>query len=252
MTPRAQSETLGFVFVFALITLTVGSVYALGMPTLQTAQDAERTANMERAFEVLNDNVDDVVRKGAPSRATEIKLSGGSLSVTGETTITVAANDTGSPGRNATFSMTTRPISYSDGDGTTISYVAGAIVREDDGSAVMLSDPNWLVDDDRTVIPFVVTFPGTDRTSLGGRTTVLVLTEHRSSGLAGEFRTGPGSQAEVNVTVESPNAEAWGRFLEREGMTQVGDGPGDGDVTYRFTADALRVSRISIPTTLSG
>lgn len=249
---RAQSETLGFVFVFALITMTVGTVYALGVPGLQAVQEAERTNNMERAFEVLDDNVEDLVQNGAPSRATEVKLAGGSLSVDGQTTVRLNVTNTSEPLDNDTFSMTARPISYTEDDGTRISYSTGAILRSDDRSAIMLSRPNWLVDDRRTVIPFIVTFPTGSRTALGGERTVLILTERRSSGLAGAFTTGPGSQAEVNVTVESPNAAAWSRFLDRQGMTAIDGDGSDGTVTYQFTTDALYVPRTSIATRLSG
>lgn len=251
MNLRAQSETLGFIFVFALITLTVGTVYALGVPALQSAQDAERDNNMERAFEVLDDNIDDVARRDAPSRATEIKLAGGSISIIGDTTVRITATNTDDPSQNETFSMTARRISYNSGDGTTVSYANGAIIRSDDGNSVMRSGPDWIVADDRTVIPFIVTYSAEDRDSLGGRSTILILTERRSQGLAGQFDTGASSEAEVNVTVESPNAAAWGRYLEREGMSPVDPDPADGNVTYQFTTDTLYVSRTTLATTLS-
>ncbi|MFC7136780.1 hypothetical protein ACFQRB_10335 [Halobaculum litoreum] len=73
---RAQSDAIGFVLVFSLIVLTVGTVYAAGYPALQDLRSDEQLENMERAFEVLDDNVDDMAREGAPSRATEIKLNG--------------------------------------------------------------------------------------------------------------------------------------------------------------------------------
>jgi hypothetical protein len=249
VTLRAQSETLGFVFVFALITLTVGTVYALGVPALQGAQADERDNNMERAFEVLDDNIEDVARNGAPSRATEIKLAGGSISIVGETTVSVSVTDTTDSSINDTFSMTTRRISYNSGDGTTVSYSNGAIIRSDDGNAVMRSDPNWIVDDDRTVIPLIVVFGESERDSLGGETTILILTDRSSQGLAGQFDTG--NEAEVNVTVESSNAAAWAAFLEREGMDPVDADPTDGNVTYQFRTDTLHVSRTSLGTTLS-
>lgn len=251
MTARAQSETLGFVFVFALITLTVGAVYALGVPAIQDAQNAERDNNMVRAFEVLDDNVDDVARKGAPSRATEIKLAGGSVAIVGETTVTVRATNTSDPADNATYSMTTRRISYDSGDGTVVSYSNGAIVRSDDGNAVMRSDPDWLISENQSVIPFIVAFSATDVDSLGGDRTILLLTERRSQGMAGQFETAPGHEANVTVTVESSNAEAWERYLDEQGMDPIDADPADGDVTYNYTTKSLSVSRTTLETTLS-
>jgi len=62
---------MGFVFAFALVTASVGVVYTTGIGGLEDARENEQVTNAVRAFDVLHDNIEDVTREDAPSRATE-------------------------------------------------------------------------------------------------------------------------------------------------------------------------------------
>lgn len=240
---RAQTETLGFIFVFSLIVMTIGAVYAVGFPAMQDARDAEQTSNMERAFEVLDDNFDDIVYHGAPSRATEIKLSGGQLSVTDTTTIDVYVENTSNASRNTSFSASTRPIVYS-ADETEFALAFGAIIRSDRGNAVVRSRPNWIVDERRTVIPFLLTVQGGGQTSIGGSGTMLVVGRGRPPGITGSFEpNGSDARANVTVTISSERADAWGRYMDSRGMTPVDDDPADGNVSYQFETDSITLPK---------
>lgn len=242
---RAQSDAIGFVLVFSIIVLTVGTVYATGFGALQDLRAGEEMDNMERAFDVLDDNVDEMARDGAPSRATEIKLSGGTLSVDGSTTVTVRAVNTSDPADNATVSATTRPVAYTRGD-TSVALSFGAVLRSDGDAAVMRSGPGWIVDDDRALLPLVVTTRTGDRTALGGSSTVLLAGSVSSRTLAADLAAGPGSDVRVNVTVSSPRAAAWRRHLESVGMDAVDADAGDGEITYQFVVDRLTVTRTAL------
>lgn len=240
---RAQSNVLGFVFVFTIIVATIGIVYAVGLPVLQDVQSDERIDNMERAFEILDDNVEDVVYGGAPSRATEVRLTGGSLTVTESSTVTLSVQNTSNTSDNATYTATTRPIVFND-EGTTILTSFGAVIRSDGDAATMLARPEWLIEDDRAVVPFVVTAQGSGSSSVGGSLTLLVVTDAINRDAAGQFTTGPNSQANVTVTVESEYASAWKRYFEDGGLTAVDADASDGEITYRFHTDALYVPRV--------
>ncbi|SHH32041.1 DUF7289 family protein [Halobaculum gomorrense] len=242
---RAQSDAIGFVLVFSIIILTVGTVYATGFGALQDLRSDEQLDNMERAFDVLADNVDEMAHEGAPSRATEIKLTGGTLAVDGATTITMRAVNTSNSADNATVSATTRPISYTH-DSSTVALSFGAVLREDGDAAVMRSDPGWAIDDDHALVPLVVTTHSGDTTALGGRSTVLVAGTVRARRLVTDFDTGAGSQARVNLTVTSPRVEAWKRYLESAGLTELEGDTDDGQITYQFEVDRLTVTRTSV------
>jgi hypothetical protein len=240
---RGQAETLGFVFVFTLILLSVGLAAAIGLPGLQDLREDERTNNVERAFDVLSTNVEDIYRRGAPGRATEMKLAGGRLVVGNSTELNVSVRNTADAAENATFRMTARPLVYDDGDGTEIAYEHGATMRTERGGTVLLSDPRWLVDDRRIVVPFVTARQDGERRSIGG-STVRIATRRRSERLRGAFTTGtaPGDpDVNVTVTVTSPRAAAWQTYLVERGFTAVDDVPGDGAVIYVRHTDAVYV-----------
>lgn len=239
---RAQTETLGFIFVFSLIVMTIGAVYAVGFPAMQDARDAEQTSNMERAFEVLDDNFDDIVHHGAPSRATEIKLSGGQLSVTDTTTIDIYVENTTNASRNTSFSASTRPIVYA-ADDTEFALAFGAIIRSDRGDSVIRSRPNWIVDEKRTVIPFLLTVQGDGKSAIGGSGTMLVVGSGRPPGVAGSFEPNGSAKANVTVTVSSERADAWGRYMADQGMTPIDSDPSDGKVSYTFETDSITLPK---------
>ena len=241
---RAQSDAIGFVLVFSLIVLTVGTVYATGYPALQDLRTDEQLENMERAFDVLDDNVDDMARDGAPSRATEIKLNGGTLAVNGSTTVTVEAVD-GSTGANVTYNATSTPIVYST-DGTAVASTYGAVIRSDRGASVMREGPGWVIGDDHAMIPLVVVDRTGGRVALGGSSTVLVRTAVVGRGVAAELASDDGDDVTVNVTVSSPRADAWGRYFEAEGMTAVDADPSDDTVTYRFVVESVVVQQTAV------
>lgn len=249
---RAQSDAIGFVLVFSLIVLTVGTVYAAGYPALEEFRTGEQLENMERAFDVLDDNLADLARDGAPSRATEIKLNGGRLAVNGSTTVTVNATTT-DPVRGANFTVSDEgtPITYREGD-TTIVSAHGAVLRQDGDAAVMRSDPGWVIDDEHALIPLIVTDRTGDRVAFGGSSTVLVRGQVTGRGVAGEVVAAAGDDVTVTVTVASPRADAWGRYFEAEGFTAVDGDPADGEVTYRFEVDGVTVQQTTVSVELEG
>ena len=217
MNDRAVSETVGFVLAFVLVTATVGAVYATGVGGLYHAQRFEQVNNAERAFDVLADNIEDVHREGAPSRATELKLGGATLSYGDPVTIRVRVDDTNSSA-NEMYTMNAKPLVYSGIEDSKIVYLGGAVFRSEGGHAVMRREPGYVFDSHRVVVPFLITYPRGDARSLSGDSTALVVAYRRSAGIDGQFRTGTGSNVRVNVTVESPRAEAWKRYFERKGL----------------------------------
>lgn len=214
MDNRGQSELVGFVLVFGLVLLTISLVTATGFVGLQNAQDHERTNNAERAFTVLADNVEDVTRHGAPSRATEIQLADAKLSTEETESITISGERVSNASENFTYTYTVHPVVYDSGTGTEIAYSSGAVVRRDAESAVMLREPNVVFTDDAVVVPIVRTYPEGSE-AVGGSTTVRVRTRHADTEL---LRT---KEAEYNVTVEvtSTRADAWERYFASDPAT---------------------------------
>lgn len=254
MTDRAVSETLGFVMVFAIVVSTIGVVYATGFSGLQSAKDAEQLTNMERAFDVLDDNLEDLERGGAPSRATEVKLAGGTVRSLDAIEFTVATNGTGCggscPSLNTTNTINPHPIGYVEGDtdegDTEILYVAGAVLRRDGVGSVMLSAPEWITTPERVVIPHLLTYSG-DKRAFSGRATVLIVAERRGDPDIDErVVTDAGTGLVVNVSINSTRVGAWKRFLEDEGFEITVYRPSDDLVHGEFETERATLVRTDI------
>lgn len=249
MSDRGVSEVLGFVLVFALVTGTIAIVYATGISGLHDAQQAEKVENVERAFDVLADNVDDLHRTGAPSRGTEVKLAGGSVRVGDPVSVQIRAENSSDPLHNATYVQTVEPIVYEDDDGPSIVYVQGAVLRSQSEGATMLRDPDWIARSNRSVLPQINTYGGDG--GISGSGTVLIVTQAGSRTLQPPFTVDAGSTAVVNVTVTSPRAEAWERYFVDQGFDPVDSDPDDGDVTYQFETETLYVPKTSVEVTFN-
>jgi len=211
---RGVSEVLSFALVFAIITSSVALAFVLGFPALEGQRDAEQVTNAERAFDILADNMNDVYKRGAPSRVTEIKLSDSELAVVGQQRVnTTVVNGSGDTVGFAPTSY--RPIVYQS-DTTTLSYANGAVIREDRSAAVMKREPRLLFDEERTVLPTVQT-RSRGVQSIGGESTALVRSVRSVSEVQFALRDDPPYEVTYNVTAATEaRATAWERYLEAE------------------------------------
>jgi len=216
MDDRAVSEVVGYVLVFALVVTTIGVVFTTGFGALQDAQGAEQVNNVERAFDVLDANFQDMYRDGAPSRATEMRLVDGSLGFGESTTIDVSQD--GETIGNLTVSA--YPIEYESGDGTQIVYANGALIRAEGDGSVMLAEPNFILDDSHVVVSGMRTRPlSSSPTSIDRTGTVLIGGEH----LRTDSSTNESSDEPLNITIETQHVDAWEGYFREQEDRGVGD-----------------------------
>lgn len=211
---RAISEVLGFVFVFALILASVSLVSVVGFSDLDDAQAFEQSNNAERAFDVVADNMDDVLLRGAPSRATEIKLTDASLTVAEPITINITATDSSGTvdplKSNATYDP--RPIVYEGQSDTQIVYSAGAVFRDQREGGRIVRDPPFVLEDDRIHLPVALTQSQSVRSIGGGTVRLRAVTAERGLDI---FKTGtPYDTIEINIT--SPRYQLWETYLSEQ------------------------------------
>ena len=243
MTDRAVSEVVGFVLVFGLIVTTIGLVYASGIPALTDARDVERVNNAERAFDVLADNTEAVTQRGAPSRATEIKLADAQLRMDERERMEVTVDPAGAA---MTYSIGYRPIIYDSGTGTSIVYANGGVIRDQPRGNLMVREPDLRIDGNRSVIHFVETRRD-GRVNVGGSRTVLVRTEHVRSSPFGSHTDGPHT---VELRIMTSRTQAWTAYLES--FDAIGEGTCNGtegeEVICTFDTDELHipVTRIDV------
>ena len=214
---RAVSEVVGFVLVFALITSTVGVVYVVGFDGLEDARNAERLNNVERAFDVLADNVEDIHQEGAPSRATELKLADGQLALGPETHVNVSTDT------RVLTNQSIRPLVFSSDD-THIAYENGAVLRSQLGGAWMSQAPPFDLREVNGTKRLLFTVVDTNRqgtTGVGGDSTVLVRTVRDDGPNAVQVDTGVTSVVTISLETTTARAAVWRRyFLESEAISE--------------------------------
>lgn len=213
---RAVSEVLSFALVFAIITTSVALAFVLGFPALEDERNAERVTNAERAFDILADNMEDIYKRGAPSRVTEIKLSDAQLAVVEEqqVKVTVKFADNGTEAENQTSSY--RPIIYQSGE-SKLSYANGGIVRVDRESAIMKREPALLFEQDRTVLPTVQTRSRNVQSVGSSSTAILRATLSESEVLTERRDYSAGYTVTYEFTAATQRqAAVWEQYLEGE------------------------------------
>jgi hypothetical protein len=114
---RAVSETLGYILIFGIMISTITAATVFGFGGLEDRQAVEKVTNVERAFDVLADNFGDISRYEESSRATEIRLAGGTIRLADSVTVTVGQWDSGSFVTNETTTVTFQPLIYGTDSG---------------------------------------------------------------------------------------------------------------------------------------
>lgn len=232
---RGVSETVGFVLVFALVAMVITVTFTGGISALESAQEAERDANVERAFDVLYDNTAELHHDGVPSRATEIKLAGGSLAYSDHTEIRLENED------ETVAEIRSRPIVYAGHGDTTIVYEAGAVLRSDGGSSVMLNEPGFVFDE--TISVGLIDLSTAGRETVSGDVVVLLTAEQTSRTHEATIDEPEG----LALVIESDRADAWKRYFETAASDVVDEGGVDRNgrtVTVEINENA--VDRIDI------
>ncbi|GAB6878573.1 hypothetical protein JCM17823_08470 [Halorubrum gandharaense] len=237
---RAVSETVGFVLVFGLITTTIAVTFTMGLGGLDAAQTAERDNNVERAFDVLHDNLQDISRDGVPSRATELRLAGGQLTFGERHDVEAYYGD------DEVGSIYTRSLAYAGSGDTEIAYENGAVFRSDGDGSVMLNEPDLIVGD-TIVFSAVDVGIGSATRVVGGDRTVLVVAERGDRG--------PHVAKDETVTVTHNGTQypdAWERYYEDFDDDRVVDVERDGDeVVVTFDVDRFVFHETGVDVSLS-
>ncbi len=214
MSERAVSEVVSYVLVFSLVVSAVGVVSVSGLSTLQETRNDEQMENAQKAFSVLSDNIADVHRRDAPSRATEISLGEARLETDSNVTMRVSVRNSSSD-TVLDRSWRIRPLVYTGDEGRKLVYEGGAVFRTSNGGGIRVSDPPLVVTEDRVLIS-VVGLNRPDRQVYSG-STVLVRTKSQGRSVAYS-----NTDSDVDsVTIELQNTDQpglWRDYFERVGF----------------------------------
>jgi hypothetical protein len=250
---RAVSEIIGFVLVFSLILGTITIVYVGGLSGLDDARNAERVNNAERAFDVMANNFQQMGRGDAPNRATEIKLADAQLTTSGTRQVSIKSSEMSTA---AAASPVT--IRYDAPGDTRIVYENGAVIRVDDGAAIMRREPDFLFSDGKAVVRFIE-LRGSNQGVGGTASTVLVRAERTQS----QVLVNRGQSSDVTIVMQThpDRADVWEDYWEEQMEAATDSTPTcarstiDADTVKLtcggFTVEELVVSRVRVRVTLT-
>jgi len=210
---RGVSETISFVLVFALVIASVGTVYAVGVSELEATRDAERVENAQRAFDVLADNLDDLL-EGAPSRGTEVKLAEATLRSADDARINVTVDPAGASQESWDASLS--PLVYDVAAGGQVRLSNGAVLRDSErGTAAVIRGPPLVIDEDRVLITMIKQEHVGSQAVGGDRTVRVRMAASRPRRFydneSVDFDT-------IRMNVTTPYTDAWSRHYESVGF----------------------------------
>lgn len=222
----AVSETVGFVIIAGIIFMSIGIVFANGFPILEDTQESEHISNTEKTFNTLQGNVDEIVDREVPRRATEIRLFGSTISV-GRSTAQLNVSNTTDPDPDEWgYNQRNSEALIYEHEGEQIIYEMGALIRasRDTDSSAMLREPGWVVreSDDLVILPIQRLRGGGSlsgdgsvrvRTSRGSTFNRNLLEETPPFGIGDETE----EVEEFTIEITSEYADSWQDYFENLG-----------------------------------
>ena len=227
---RGVSEVLGYVLVISIVTVTIAVVLTMGIGGLEAAQQSEEINNMERAFDVLAYNAQQLIDERSPHRATEFRIGDGSVRLGDPIVISVYVD--GELIENE--SVTVQPIVYEHQNGAQIVYESGAVIRSDDAGAHMLSEPRMADHDDHLIVHGIRTRASGHSANQVSESGTMLLRKERIR--TDRVFTGVNESSDIELVIESPRADAWDHYLESQAFVNGTDLDGE-VVTAELTVD---------------
>lgn len=239
---RAVRNIIGLTLTFSIIIVSVGLTATLGYQQLDDVSQAERVENARAGFEGVAASLERLQQQRSAVATSELDLSGGSLTVTNGTTMTLRATE------NFNRTVSTGGLRYRVGDASFV-YEAGALFRTDNrGNSVMIARPTMSCTSDRAVVSVVSVEPAAG-SQFAGEYVSLSATAESSELLYPLNRTGTDSATdadEANLTVTSPRARAWERHFETNGNWTQSDSLPNTYVCDAVEAVYVRRTNVSI------
>lgn len=207
----AVSETVGYILLFAIVTLSMGIIYAIGYPVLQSNIDANIFESAEQSFIVLQSNMNRVAFDQTPVKILKINLMSSSITISDQSSITIDDNI------NPPLNVSVGEIIF-EKDDKTIAYEMGAVFKTySGGKTIMVSDPSIFTDtiDGKNVTTIgIIAIRGNE--SVAGKGITSLILKHNSSDVEkGSVLT------DVDIHINSIHASGWKNYLEENGFTII-------------------------------
>ncbi len=203
----AVSETLGYILLFAIVTLSMGVIYAIGYPALQSNIDANVFESTEQNFIVLQSNMDRVAFDQTPVKVLQMKLQESTLSASNSSSITISYDS------NTTY-YTAGEIEYLRKDNTITYEMGGVFKHYPPDSSVMVSKPSiytGTINNVNSTTIGIVSVSGNESVSGNGIATITM--KNNESQMSASSGT-----SDLTVNLSSRYAPEWEKFLDENGF----------------------------------
>lgn len=210
-TDDAVSELVDFSIILGIMLLAIAIITVAGVPLIKSAQESQHSENLVQSYQVLAPNLNKVVKGSSPSQSIELKMYGGSVSVTSASYMEVNLqtwNSSNSSYETETYGKHMGTIESTHKD-TFVSYEnTGIWAKYDTGITVMRLEPFFSYSDGVLLIP-CSSLSG--NTFLSGSGLISITAE-------GGRRTIERYQnvSQVNITISSDYYEGWRNYLSTE------------------------------------
>ena len=153
------AEVVDFVTTIGILMISFSVIALGGYPVLKSAQETRYIENTRLTFVILAENMNKIALGQAPSKSIELKMYGGQLSTTGDSTIVINATtyNSSSPTKydNLTFSKDMRSIENTVGT-TVVAYEdTGVWIKYTDTVVLNPYKPIIINQSGRIIIPIV-------------------------------------------------------------------------------------------------
>jgi hypothetical protein len=227
----AASGAIGFALIFSIILISIGMVYVGGVPVLENTQKNTHFMQMEQSFGLMSDNINKVGFERAPVRNTELKIKGGTLTISHNSSITV---------NGTTFALGS--IEYEFGEKILAYENGGLWTKYRDSTVVIISKPFISMGNLTTISAFSLI----GSNSIGGEGIVRINSKFDSSYL---YTLYP-ENGNISFVIKSDYYKGWANYMEEIGSNIIQIDDANNTVSGNITANRINVDYNLIQTTI--
>jgi len=210
----AVSEVVGNLLIFSIVITSMGLVFVVGGPIVNSAEDSAKLEYITNTFVIIQNDIIRVAYNQAPFQNSGLKLGGGSFALgtnSNITNISVQVNNT-----NFSFSCSDY-IEYTYKD-SRIAYINGGVYhRYPSGSASMISAPRIYVLQNMTYISLYYL---SGNISMGGMGYVGLSINYNSTQVDTFY---PAAGQNLTIVLDGEYTDVQGRYLEDQGFVRTID-----------------------------
>ncbi len=242
---KAQSESLGLIFIFGIVFVSISIVLAAGLPVIDDARENTQIERFQTEFGLLDQEIRESVYAPGESGAS-ISLSDGRVSVdNGSDSMTMTITyDPDASSEITTGEIILGGIEYDAGGDRGVAYEGGGVWAKYRNALSVRDPPDMTYTGTSLNINMMNFTRGLDA---GGTTTRNFYFSSGGTHKGAELKKitnsslGPG---ELNVSVRSEFSEAWGEYFGRD----IADGTGAADVSVTSSPDDRGFANITFET----